>query len=189
MVLPVQSPSLRAWTTLPRASSLAPGATESSRSMNTSSAGSEGALASILGDEPGTDRQERRGLVARVVIDPFLSCEGALDGRRRSGCAPKLPPGGGCHRGSGSPPVARSAPARARLRGGGHVVADGSVARHRARPARCLAASARHLASTRGGASGGRGRDRPDVRPRPLSRGGAPVRHLAGPPGGAFESL
>src|SRR6266571_2691138 len=66
-VLPVQSPSLRAWTTLPRASSLAPGATESSRSMNTSSAGRPGALASIFGEEPGTDRHERRGLVTRVA--------------------------------------------------------------------------------------------------------------------------
>src|SRR6266540_4606011 len=53
----------------PRASSLAPGATESSRSMNTSSAGRPGALASIFGDEPGTDRQERRG---RAFTEPML---------------------------------------------------------------------------------------------------------------------
>src|SRR6266542_2876330 len=51
-----------------RASSLAPGATESSRSMNTSSAGSPGALDSIFGEEPGTDRHERLGLVTRVVM-------------------------------------------------------------------------------------------------------------------------
>ena len=53
---------------LPRASSLAIGATESSRSMKTSSAGSPGAFDSILGDEPGTERQERRGRVTRSVI-------------------------------------------------------------------------------------------------------------------------
>src|ERR687891_1267032 len=64
-VFPVQSPSLRAWTTFPRASSLARGATESSRSMNTSSAGSEGALASIFGLDPGTERHDRRGRVTR----------------------------------------------------------------------------------------------------------------------------
>src|SRR5437660_1567211 len=64
-VLPVQSPSLSAWITLPRASSLASGATESSRSMNTSSAGRAGAFCSILGEDPGTDRHERRGLVTR----------------------------------------------------------------------------------------------------------------------------
>src|SRR6266496_2884328 len=53
---------------LPRASSFASGATESSRSMKTSSAGSPGALDSIFGDEPGTERQERRGLTTRSLM-------------------------------------------------------------------------------------------------------------------------
>jgi hypothetical protein len=67
-VVSANSPSLRAWITLPRASSLAPGATESSRSMKTSSAGRAGALASILGLDPGTERQDRRGRVTRSLI-------------------------------------------------------------------------------------------------------------------------
>ena len=48
-------------TTLARADSFMLAATASSRSMTSSSAASPGALASICSDEPGTERQERRG--------------------------------------------------------------------------------------------------------------------------------
>src|SRR5919108_4199287 len=85
-VLPSQVPSFRAWTTLPRASSLASGATESSRSMNTSSAGSPGALESILGLEPGTERHERRGLVVRVGMWSLLVGAGPI--LSGAGCHP-----------------------------------------------------------------------------------------------------
>ena len=54
--------------TFPRASSFAPGATESSRSMNTSSAGRPGALDSIFGEDPGTERQDLRGLIWRSTM-------------------------------------------------------------------------------------------------------------------------
>src|SRR5439155_7679805 len=75
-----------------RASSFAPGATESSRSMNTSSAGRLGALASIFGDDPGTDRQDRRGRMGRGSSDMSTdsgigrlipSLEGAFQHRSR----------------------------------------------------------------------------------------------------------
>src|SRR5438309_7455525 len=80
--------------TLPRASSLARGATESSRSMNTSSAGRPEALPSIFGDEPGTERHDRRGLVTRVLMCfvPF-ACDEALqaDGSEIPPHPPKRP--------------------------------------------------------------------------------------------------
>src|SRR5437763_5578388 len=57
---PVHSPSLSAATMFLRAPGLASGATASSRSRNTWSAGRPWALSSILGLEPGTARQERR---------------------------------------------------------------------------------------------------------------------------------
>src|SRR6266545_7971816 len=72
-VLPVQSPSFRAWMMLPRSSSLAPGATESSRSMNTSSARRPGALISIFGEEPGTERHDRRGRVFTRAMLPGVA--------------------------------------------------------------------------------------------------------------------
>ena len=56
-----QSWFLMASTTLARADSFSSGATESSRSRNTMSAGSPGPLPSIFSLEPGMDRQERRG--------------------------------------------------------------------------------------------------------------------------------
>src|SRR5919106_5645796 len=108
-VFPDQSPSLRAWMTLPRASSFARGATESSRSMNTSSAGSVGPLASIFGLDPGTDRQERRGLTTRsgMVTNPpgnpwSAMVDGARPGRDngRAHAFPCLPPLA-AHRGRG----------------------------------------------------------------------------------------
>ena len=58
--LPVQSPVLSAATMFLRASGLASGATASSRSRNTWSAGSPWALSSILVLDPGTARHERR---------------------------------------------------------------------------------------------------------------------------------
>src|SRR5438067_9453424 len=65
-----------------RASSLAPGATESSRSMKTSSAGRPGAFDSIFGEDPGTDRHDRRGLVtrwtSRIRISFRTNCFGML---------------------------------------------------------------------------------------------------------------
>src|SRR5437660_2299309 len=63
-----QSWFLTASTALARAASFSRGATESSRSMNTMSAGRAGALASIFSLDPGTDRQDRRGRV-RVRSD------------------------------------------------------------------------------------------------------------------------
>src|SRR5918999_1199655 len=97
-----QSLFLRASTTLPRASSFASGATESSRSMNTMSAGSVGPFASIFGLEPGTERQDLRARQAvppvvalldvaeatEVVLDLsfFLLVEARLVDRGRPGC-------------------------------------------------------------------------------------------------------
>src|SRR5438445_6495018 len=56
-----QSWCLTASTALARADSFSSGATESSRSRKTMSAGRPGALPSIFSLEAGTDRQERRG--------------------------------------------------------------------------------------------------------------------------------
>src|SRR3954453_348225 len=56
-----QSRFLMASTTLARAASFSSGATESSRSRNVMSAGTEGPLARKRSLEPGTDRHDRRG--------------------------------------------------------------------------------------------------------------------------------
>src|SRR6476661_3690315 len=60
-------PSLRAATIVPRAAGFASGATASSRSRNTWSAGSVRALSIIFGLLPGTARQDRRGRRARAT--------------------------------------------------------------------------------------------------------------------------
>src|SRR3954447_6980636 len=56
-----QSRFLMASTTLALAASFSSGATESSRSRNVMSAGTDGPLARKRSLEPGTDRQDRRG--------------------------------------------------------------------------------------------------------------------------------
>src|SRR5919197_361124 len=75
-VFPAHPPPASAARTLARAASFAWGATESSRSQKTSSAGSVGALASIRGEEPGTERQDRRdrmrGRTFRQTLDQTL---------------------------------------------------------------------------------------------------------------------
>src|SRR5436309_5411956 len=75
-VFPAHPPPASAVRTLARAASFAWGATESSRSQKTSSAGSVGALASIRGDEPGTERQDRRdrmgGRTFRQTLDRWM---------------------------------------------------------------------------------------------------------------------
>src|SRR5437867_1667103 len=49
--------------------------------MNTSSAGRLGPLASIFGEEPGTERQERRGLTVRSIMrGPMLAGLRRLEG-------------------------------------------------------------------------------------------------------------
>src|SRR5262245_24614399 len=53
-----------------RAPSLASGATASSRSRKTWSAGSDWALSSIFGELPGTARQERRGRSSGATAPP-----------------------------------------------------------------------------------------------------------------------
>src|SRR5438093_13502943 len=60
--------SLSAWTTLPRAASFSRGATESSRSKKTSSAGRPAAFERNLGLDPGTDRQDRRALKRGLLL-------------------------------------------------------------------------------------------------------------------------
>ena len=58
-----------------RASGLASGATASSMSMNTWSAGRPLALSSIFGLEPGTARFERRGLMLLATsVTDFTPC-------------------------------------------------------------------------------------------------------------------
>src|SRR6266511_5008588 len=74
--------------TFPRASSFASGATESSRSRKTSSAGRPGAFESILGDEPGTERQDRLALTVRALTDPVSF----LDRPRAASSVPACPP-------------------------------------------------------------------------------------------------
>src|SRR5437588_4140116 len=82
----------------PRASSFAPGATESSRSMNTSSAGRPGALASILGEEPGTERQDLRGRTTRSVMrSSFPVRSGRPDASAQPDGPPKTAGVGGTH--------------------------------------------------------------------------------------------
>src|SRR5204863_1675462 len=68
--LPDQSPVVRADTMFLRASGLASGATASSRSRKTWSAGSPWALSSIFGLDPGTARQERRAWPAAPIGGP-----------------------------------------------------------------------------------------------------------------------
>ena len=72
----VQSCAVSASTTFWRvASFFSSGATASSRSRNTMSAGSAAAFASILGLEPGTARQDRRRRIREIYAD------GAMAGR------------------------------------------------------------------------------------------------------------
>src|SRR3954447_21628948 len=78
-----QSWSRMAPMTLPRAASFSSGATESSRSRNTMSAGIPGPLPSIFSLEPGIDRQERRGRL-RVRSDMSESY-GELRGEQEVG--------------------------------------------------------------------------------------------------------
>ena len=72
-VRPAQSPSFRAATTFLRASGLASGATASSRSRKTWSAGRPWALPSILTLDPGTARQDRRGRPSAAMVERLLS--------------------------------------------------------------------------------------------------------------------
>jgi hypothetical protein len=66
-VRPPQSPSFSAATMFLRASGFASGATASSRSRKTWSAGSVRALSSIFRLDPGTARQDRRGRPAAPI--------------------------------------------------------------------------------------------------------------------------
>src|SRR5688500_13019255 len=78
-----QSWFLMASTALARAASFSSGATESSMSRNTMSAGRPGALPSIFSLDAGTDRQERRGR-SRVRAD-MAKCYEATGSSRQVG--------------------------------------------------------------------------------------------------------
>src|SRR5918999_4377326 len=78
-----QSLFFSASTTVPRASAFARGATESSRSKNTMSAGKVGAFPSILGLDPGTAKQDLRARNSascfRELLDVSESSQVILD--------------------------------------------------------------------------------------------------------------
>jgi hypothetical protein len=79
---------------LRRAGTFSSGETASSRSRNTWTAASTAAYASILGDEPGTARQERRNRTYRTPhFDRAVSLPAGLAPMRRM------------RRGDGDPPV------------------------------------------------------------------------------------
>src|SRR4029079_5193307 len=70
----VHSCPVSASTTFWRVASLfSSGATASSRSMNTMSAGSDAAFTSILGFEPGTARQDRRSRIRKIYADRTMA--------------------------------------------------------------------------------------------------------------------
>src|SRR5688500_4659335 len=89
-----QSWFLTASTALARADSFSSGATESSRSKKTMSAGRPGALPSIFSLEAGTERQDRRGRF-RVRADirecyESVTASGQLRPEERDGALPGL---------------------------------------------------------------------------------------------------